>query len=251
MSSVYPIAYGRSNMWQPPPNRIRSSNRRRTQCRKCYPTQRQEETTYTRPYPYSSISGRIITCLNLLVLLLEISPNEGMFFFLPQFLLYVLRQPYFMYTVKWAVMQYVIIRPAVSLAGIICQSYGVLCGSIGFGAGAIHFANIYLQAIDFVSITWVFAVLQLLSQIHTQIVVSHYTAFCCFMASSTKNSQVADHSPSFWPSRLSSCLFSTSHSLCVLSLLTIVSKAEGRYFFQFSALAGRVIKGEFGCMAIT
>jgi len=58
-----------------------------------------------------------------------------------------------MYTVKWAVMQYVILRPAVSITGIVCQAYGVLCSSVGFHLDAIHFANIYLQAIDFVSIT--------------------------------------------------------------------------------------------------
>jgi len=61
-----------------------------------------------------------------------------------------------MYTVKWSVMQYVVIRPAVSIAGIICEAYGVLCESGGFGIDAIHFANIYLEAIDFVSITFVF-----------------------------------------------------------------------------------------------
>jgi len=60
---------------------------------------------------------------------------------------------YFMYTVKWAVLQYVIIRPAVSITGIICEAYGVLCESGGFGLNSIHFANLYLQAIDFVSIT--------------------------------------------------------------------------------------------------
>lgn len=62
-------------------------------------------------------------------------------------------KPYFMYTVKWAVMQYVILRPAVSIAGIICQAFGVLCEAGGFGLNAIHFANIYLESIDFVSIT--------------------------------------------------------------------------------------------------
>jgi hypothetical protein len=75
-----------------------------------------------------------------------------------------LRQPYFMYTVKWAVMQYVILRPAVSITGIICQAYGVLCETGGFGINAIHFANIYLEVIDFVSITCVFASLSI--QLH-------------------------------------------------------------------------------------
>ncbi|PPQ71091.1 hypothetical protein CVT26_011631 [Gymnopilus dilepis] len=59
-------------------------------------------------------------------------------------------KPYFMYAVKWSVLQYVIVRPAVSLAGIICQALGVLCESQGFDA---HFANVYLEAVDFVSIS--------------------------------------------------------------------------------------------------
>jgi len=59
-------------------------------------------------------------------------------------------KPYFMYTVKWAVLQYVIIRPAVSIAGIICESYNVLCASAGYN---VHFADVYLDAVDFVSIS--------------------------------------------------------------------------------------------------
>jgi len=55
-----------------------------------------------------------------------------------------------MYTVKWSVLQYVIIRPACSIAGIICQAYNVLCES---GSFDVHFANVYLEAIDFVSIS--------------------------------------------------------------------------------------------------
>ncbi|KAF7376190.1 hypothetical protein MSAN_00034100 [Mycena sanguinolenta] len=38
-------------------------------------------------------------------------------------------KPYFMYTVKWSVLQYVIVRPAVSIAGIITQAFNVLCES--------------------------------------------------------------------------------------------------------------------------
>ncbi|KAJ7687812.1 organic solute transporter Ostalpha-domain-containing protein [Mycena rosella] len=57
---------------------------------------------------------------------------------------------YFMYTVKWSVLQYVIIRPAVSIAGIVCEKFGVLCESQGYNP---HFASVYLSAIDFVSIT--------------------------------------------------------------------------------------------------
>ncbi|THH14594.1 hypothetical protein EW146_g5764 [Bondarzewia mesenterica] len=57
---------------------------------------------------------------------------------------------YFMYTIKWSVLQYVIVRPAISIAGVICQKYGVLCES---GSYSVHFAKVYLDAIDFVSIT--------------------------------------------------------------------------------------------------
>ncbi|KAF8973229.1 DUF300-domain-containing protein [Flammula alnicola] len=59
-------------------------------------------------------------------------------------------KPYFMYAVKWSVLQYVVVRPAVSLIGIICQALGILCESKGFDA---HYANVYLEAIDFVSIS--------------------------------------------------------------------------------------------------
>ncbi|KAJ6499942.1 organic solute transporter Ostalpha-domain-containing protein [Mycena vitilis] len=58
---------------------------------------------------------------------------------------------YFMYTVKWAVLQYVIFRPAVSIAGIICQAFNVLCESEGF---SVKYANVYLEAVDFVSISF-------------------------------------------------------------------------------------------------
>ncbi|KAJ6550841.1 DUF300-domain-containing protein [Mycena vulgaris] len=57
---------------------------------------------------------------------------------------------YFMYTVKWSVLQYVIVRPAVSIAGIICERFGILCESQGYNP---HFASVYLSAVDFVSIT--------------------------------------------------------------------------------------------------
>ncbi|KAG9221087.1 hypothetical protein CCMSSC00406_0005474 [Pleurotus cornucopiae] len=57
---------------------------------------------------------------------------------------------YFMYTLKWSVLQYVIIRPVVSIVGIICQAAGVLCESQGFDA---RYANVYLESIDFVSIS--------------------------------------------------------------------------------------------------
>ncbi|KAF7361848.1 hypothetical protein MVEN_00529300 [Mycena venus] len=51
----------------------------------------------------------------------------------------------------WSVLQYVIFRPAVSIAGIITQALNVLCESEGF---SIHYANVYLEAIDFVSISF-------------------------------------------------------------------------------------------------
>lgn len=57
---------------------------------------------------------------------------------------------YFMYTVKWCVLQYVIIRPLVSIIGIVCQKYNVLCETAGFNP---HFASVYLQSVDFVSIS--------------------------------------------------------------------------------------------------
>ncbi|KAG6916929.1 hypothetical protein DXG01_004690 [Tephrocybe rancida] len=58
---------------------------------------------------------------------------------------------YFMYTVKWSVLQYVIFRPLISIVGIVCQKYDVLCESAGF---SIYYANVYLEAVDFVSITF-------------------------------------------------------------------------------------------------
>ena len=60
---------------------------------------------------------------------------------------------YFMYTLKWSVLQYVIIRPSVSVAGIICEHYGVLCESGSFSD--YRYANVYLQCIDFISISCV------------------------------------------------------------------------------------------------
>lgn len=74
-----------------------------------------------------------------------------------------------MYTLKWSVLQYAIIRPgsssclpteengltderldsiAVSIAGIICEAFDVLCES----EWSVHFAGVYLEAVDFVSI---------------------------------------------------------------------------------------------------
>ncbi|KAG8980694.1 hypothetical protein FRB93_009067 [Tulasnella sp. JGI-2019a] len=58
-------------------------------------------------------------------------------------------KPYFMYTLKWSVLQYAAIRPLISIAGIVCQAFNVLCES----TYSIHFAYVYLQAVDFVSIS--------------------------------------------------------------------------------------------------
>jgi hypothetical protein len=62
-------------------------------------------------------------------------------------------------------MQYVLIRyalfprsdlrssyKAIAIAGIICQHYNVLCAS---GPFSVHYAEVYLDAIDFVSIRYV------------------------------------------------------------------------------------------------
>ncbi|KAI0933206.1 hypothetical protein AcV7_004742 [Taiwanofungus camphoratus] len=57
---------------------------------------------------------------------------------------------YFMYTLKWSVLQYVIIRPVLSIVGIICQKKGVLCES---GPWSFKTANAYIEVIDGVSIT--------------------------------------------------------------------------------------------------
>ncbi len=63
-------------------------------------------------------------------------------------------KPYFMYTVKWSVLQYVIIRPLCSIVGVVCEKYNVLCESEGFD---FHYANAYLEIVDFISISCVAA----------------------------------------------------------------------------------------------
>ncbi|KAI0086030.1 DUF300-domain-containing protein [Irpex rosettiformis] len=57
---------------------------------------------------------------------------------------------YFMYTVKWSVLQYVIIRPLLSIVGIIAQAKGVLCES---GSWSFHTAKAYITLFDAISIT--------------------------------------------------------------------------------------------------
>ncbi|KAF6754667.1 organic solute transporter Ostalpha-domain-containing protein, partial [Ephemerocybe angulata] len=57
---------------------------------------------------------------------------------------------YFMYTVKWSVMQYIIVRPAASVAGIVCEHYHVLCHTEGY---SLKYASVYIESINFVSIS--------------------------------------------------------------------------------------------------
>ncbi|KAI0690362.1 organic solute transporter Ostalpha-domain-containing protein [Cytidiella melzeri] len=57
---------------------------------------------------------------------------------------------YFMYTVKWSVLQYVIVRPALSIVGIIAQRKGVLCES---GSWSFKTAKAYITLFDAISIS--------------------------------------------------------------------------------------------------
>ncbi|KIL66240.1 hypothetical protein M378DRAFT_75551 [Amanita muscaria Koide BX008] len=57
---------------------------------------------------------------------------------------------YFMHAVKWSVLQYAFVRPTITLIAIICEVAGVLCESQGYSA---HFASVYLDTIDFISIS--------------------------------------------------------------------------------------------------
>ncbi|KAI0773041.1 DUF300-domain-containing protein [Trametes elegans] len=57
---------------------------------------------------------------------------------------------YFMYTLKWSVLQYIILRPVLSIAGIVCEYYGILCES---GPWSFKTAHAYISVIDGVSIT--------------------------------------------------------------------------------------------------
>ncbi|TYJ53631.1 hypothetical protein B9479_005718 [Cryptococcus floricola] len=58
-------------------------------------------------------------------------------------------KPYFWHALSFSVMQYVVLRPLISVIGIICQYYGVLCPE----EYSIHYAEVYLDAVDFVSIS--------------------------------------------------------------------------------------------------
>lgn len=58
-------------------------------------------------------------------------------------------KPAFMHVVKWSVMQYAIIRPAISVASIVTQYYNVYCSS----SYSYKYAYVYLVSVDTVSIT--------------------------------------------------------------------------------------------------
>ncbi|WWD18220.1 hypothetical protein CI109_102670 [Kwoniella shandongensis] len=58
-------------------------------------------------------------------------------------------KPYFWHALSFSVMQYVVLRPLISVIGIICQYYDVLCPE----QYSVHFAEAYLDAVDFVSIS--------------------------------------------------------------------------------------------------
>ncbi|THH10913.1 hypothetical protein EW145_g981 [Phellinidium pouzarii] len=54
------------------------------------------------------------------------------------------------YEEQWSVMQYVVVRPLVSIIAIICQAKNILCENAGFN---FHFAYAYIEIIDCISIT--------------------------------------------------------------------------------------------------
>ncbi|GAA95943.1 uncharacterized protein L969DRAFT_92027 [Mixia osmundae IAM 14324] len=58
-------------------------------------------------------------------------------------------KPYFIYTVVFMVLQYCFVRPILTIVGIICEAYNILC----IGTYSVHFAAVYIDAIDFVSIS--------------------------------------------------------------------------------------------------
>ncbi|KAL7410830.1 organic solute transporter Ostalpha-domain-containing protein [Mrakia frigida] len=58
-------------------------------------------------------------------------------------------KPYFIHALKWSVLQYAIFRPLISIVGIICEAFDVLCPE----QYSVHFAEVYLEAFDFVVIS--------------------------------------------------------------------------------------------------
>lgn len=83
-------------------------------------------------------------------------------------------KPYFLITLKWSVLQFVIEKPLESIASIITnvgfpslkslrsfttlnafgseQAFGVYCPS----SYSPEFANVYISTVDFISVSWVF-----------------------------------------------------------------------------------------------
>lgn len=56
---------------------------------------------------------------------------------------------YFLILLKWSVVQYCIVRPAISIAGIVTEYYEVYCPS----SWSYRYANVYLASIDFIAIS--------------------------------------------------------------------------------------------------
>lgn len=56
---------------------------------------------------------------------------------------------YFLILTKWSVVQYCFVRPALSIAGIVLEYYGLLCND----SLSYQYGHVYLLAIDFVSIS--------------------------------------------------------------------------------------------------
>ncbi|KAM0754398.1 DUF300-domain-containing protein [Meredithblackwellia eburnea MCA 4105] len=58
-------------------------------------------------------------------------------------------KPYFLHALKWSVLQYSLLRPLISLAGVITNAFDVLCPT----QYSVYFAEVYLDSVDFVSIS--------------------------------------------------------------------------------------------------
>lgn len=61
-------------------------------------------------------------------------------------------KPYFLHALNASVLQYAFLRPTISIIGMVCETYHVLCAHMM----APWFAKIYLDAVDFVSISIAF-----------------------------------------------------------------------------------------------
>ncbi|BGP30803.1 hypothetical protein JCM10296v2_002560 [Rhodotorula toruloides] len=58
-------------------------------------------------------------------------------------------KPYFLHALKWSVLQYSLLRPTISIISIITEAFDKLC----LNQYSVYFAAVYLDAIDFVSIS--------------------------------------------------------------------------------------------------